>query len=142
MGKKIFLIEDELLVREMYERVLARAGYGVESAIDGQEALDKLAETSDYDLILLDIMLPKVSGLDVLKRIKSPESPTKSIPVYLLTNLGQDSVIKEAFSIGAEGYLIKSALLPKQVVQEVDNFFASRGSRGEGRRNFGGGELG
>lgn len=125
MDKKIFLIEDEVLVREMYARVLTRAGYQVDHAVDGEEALKKLKDKADYDLILLDIMLPSASGLDVLKKIKGENSPNKSIPVYLLTNLGQESVIKEAFSIGAEGYLIKSALLPKQVVQEVDSFFSS-----------------
>lgn len=130
MGEKIFLVEDELLVREMYERVLVQAGYRVDSAVDGREALDKLKKSPDYDLILLDIMLPKVSGLDVLKGIKKEDSVSRHIPVYLLTNLGQESVIKEAFSIGAEGYLIKSALLPKQVVQEVASFFTSRKSSG------------
>lgn len=123
MAKKILLIEDEKFVRDMYERALTQRGYEVDSVLDGQAALDQLKKQSDYNLILLDIMLPKVNGIGVLKQIKDEGSPSKDTPVYLLTNLGQDNIIKEAFSLGAEGYLIKAALLPGQVGDEVDSFF-------------------
>lgn len=69
---------------------------------------------------LLDIMLPKIHGLDVLKELKKNKR-TGKIPVVLLTNLGQEEVIKEGFRLGAEAYLIKAAYTPNQVVQEIKN---------------------
>ena len=72
-------------------------------------------------MILLDIMLPKLNGLDLLGTLKAkPE--TSNIPVVLLTNLGQESVIKEGFKLGAKGYLIKSAYTPEQIISEVESF--------------------
>lgn len=119
--KKILIIEDETFVRELYEREFGRAGYEISSATDGQEALAKVVE-ENWDLILLDIMLPKISGLDVLKEIKKKDS-TKKIPVLLLTNLANEAVIKEGFSLGANGYLIKADYTPQQIIEEIKKFF-------------------
>ncbi len=124
--KSILIIEDDLFIKELYQRQLSKAGFEVDTAEDGTRGLVKASEKS-WSLILLDIMLPEINGLDVLRTLKSkPE--TKNIPVILLTNLGQDSLIKEAFDIGAEAYLIKSAYTPKQVVEEVKEFFNKKGS--------------
>jgi len=123
MGKRIFLVEDEKIIREMYERALKMRGYEVESAIDGEEALQKLENpTPQFDLILLDIMIPKLDGLSVLKKIKTPESKTKEVPVFLLTNLGQENLLKDALSNGAAQYFIKSNMLPMQMVDEINSF--------------------
>ncbi len=120
-AESILIIEDDLFIKELYERQLKKAGFVVETAEDGSEGLLKSSQRQ-WSLILLDIMLPEVNGLDVLRTLKTkPE--TKNIPVILLTNLGQDSLIKEAFDLGAEAYLIKSAYTPKQVVEEVEEFF-------------------
>lgn len=116
---KILLVEDELFVRELYERVLRQAGFEISSAVDGEEGL-KLAQERP-DLILLDIMLPKMNGINVLKSLKADEK-TKSIPVLLLTNLGQESVIKEALRIGAKGYMMKMRLTPYEIVGHVKDF--------------------
>lgn len=126
MSKKILLIEDDAYVRDLYKTVLEKEGYNVAIAKDGEESLD-IVEQDEYDLILLDIMLPKLTGIEVLKRLKSNDS-TKSLPVYLLTNLGDEGVIDEAFKIGADGYLLKAKYLPKQVVKEVNKFFISTGT--------------
>ncbi len=77
-----------------------------------------------YDLVLLDIMLPKRDGIDILKQTKTTQPKRPNGPIVLLTNLGQDSVIKEGFVNGASGYLIKSALTPDQVLHEVRTFLA------------------
>ncbi len=123
MKKRILLIEDEIFIRELYEKVLQGAGYDVTGVQDGQEGLSK-ARSDTFDLILLDIMLPKMTGIDVLKEIKKDPSETlRNTPVYLLTNLGQESIIKEAFKMGAEGYLLKAKYLPPQIVSEIDAFF-------------------
>lgn len=121
MSKKILIIEDDVFVRELYQNELQKEGFEVEGAGDGPEGLFKAARDS-YDLILLDIMLPKMNGIDLLRTLKS-RTETKALPVILLTNLGQDAVVKEGFRLGAEGYLIKSAYTPSQVVGEVKKFF-------------------
>ncbi len=117
--KKILLVEDEDFIRELYVRQLTKAGFAVKSAIDGQSGLDAL-KTEQFDLLLLDIMLPGMNGLQLLREFKThyPNSPMITI---LLTNLGQEAVIKEGFELGAQAYLIKASYTPDQVVTEVKN---------------------
>jgi DNA-binding response OmpR family regulator len=122
MARKILLIEDDVFVSDIYTRELKKGGYEIEVAADGLEGVEKTKENK-YDLILLDIMLPKKTGIDVLKEIRAPNSPAKDTPVYLLTNLGQGSIIKQAIEIGSQGYLLKARVLPSQVLQAVNDFF-------------------
>lgn len=117
--KKILLIEDDYFINQLYMRILKQAGYEMVLASDGAEGI-KLVDNS-YDLILLDIMLPKMNGINVLKKLKE-NSNTKKIPVILLTNLGQESVIKAAFTIGAQGYLIKMSMTPYEMVEKIKPF--------------------
>jgi CheY-like chemotaxis protein len=119
-GKKIVIVEDDFFVRDLYERQLKKEGFDVVVAVDGEEGTKKIIGEVP-DLILLDLMLPKVNGQDVLKAIKgNPE--TKNIPVIILTNLGQDEIIKQCFDLGANSYLVKSAYTPNQVVSEVKTY--------------------
>ncbi|MDP2671342.1 MAG: response regulator [bacterium] len=122
MSRKILLIEDDVFVKDIYMRELVKGGYDVIPAEDGQLGIDK-AESEKPELILLDIMLPKKTGIDVLKEIRTEGSAAKDIPVYLLTNLGQGSIIKQALEIGAQGYLLKARVLPSQVLEAVNEFF-------------------
>lgn len=124
-AKKILLIEDEFFIRDLYERYLKKSGYDVITAVDGEDGLEKCLNNK-ADLILLDIMMPKMTGIEVLEKIKQDDSIAKDTPVYLLTNQVQESIIKEAFKLGAEGYLIKAQLLPKQIVEEIQNIFKNR----------------
>ena len=121
---KILIVEDDLFIRELYERQLSLEGFEVVTAEDGEVGLSRI-NAAIPDLLLLDIMLPKVSGLDLLRTIKAKDE-TKDIPVILLTNLGQDSVIKEGFNLGADGYLIKSAYTPDQIIEEVKKFLSAQ----------------
>lgn len=123
-GKKILIIEDDLFIRELYERTLAQSGFEVVGAADGAEGLT-LAKDKKPDLILLDIMLPKVHGIDVLKKLKA-ESQTKKIPVIILTNLGQENIVNQAFKIGAVSYLIKMHVSPYEIVNHVKNFLSKK----------------
>ena len=123
MAKKILLIEDDVFVRDIYTRELSRGDFDVVTAEDGQEGEEK-TKSAKFDLILLDIMLPKKTGIDVLKDIRGPGNPNKDTAVYLLTNLGQGSIIKQAIEVGAQGYLLKARVLPSQVLQAVNDFFA------------------
>ena len=120
------MVEDEQRLSNIIKKGLLEEGYAVDVAYDGEEG-QYLAESEEYDLIILDIMLPKMDGLEILRQLrdKHPEKPNG--PIVLLTNLGQDSIIKEGFNLGASGYLIKSAMNPDQVLSEV-KVFLSKGS--------------
>ena len=123
---KVLVVDDEDSVREIYKREFTNNGLDVVTAADGEEGLLKAGEEIP-DLILLDIMLPKMSGIDVLKALK--ENPlTKSIPTLLLTNLGEESIIKEGFELGADGYLLKVSYTPAQVVEESRKFITGKKS--------------
>ncbi len=121
--KKILIVEDEPFILETYSRELSKAGYLITQAVEGNNGLE-LATTQKYDLILLDIMLPGTNGIDILRAIKSNPT-TKDTPTIMLTNLGQESVVEEAFRIGAQGYILKINVLPTQLVQKVKNYFAT-----------------
>lgn len=123
MEKKILLVEDDLLIRELYESELIRAGYKVTACSSGEDGIQALQQ-DHFDMALLDIMLPGINGLEILKQIKQ-NPQTKDIRVVLLTNLGHEAVIKAGFDLGAIGYLIKSSYNPDQIVREIANFFKS-----------------
>ncbi len=118
-AKKILLVEDEDFIRELYTRQLTKAGFSVKSAPDGQTGLDTL-KAEQFDLLLLDIMLPGMNGLQLLREFKT-HNPNSPMITILLTNLGQEAVIKEGFELGAQAYLIKASYTPDQVVNEVKN---------------------
>ncbi|MBI2019246.1 response regulator [Candidatus Daviesbacteria bacterium] len=118
-AKKILLVEDEDFIRELYVRQLTKADFFVKSAPDGQTGLNML-KSEQFDLLLLDIMLPGMNGLQLLREFKT-NYPTSPMITILLTNLGQEAVIKEGFELGAQAYLIKASYTPDQVVIEVKN---------------------
>ncbi|MBU0534740.1 MAG: response regulator [Patescibacteria group bacterium] len=113
----ILIIEDEQDIREIYVEVLTNAKYTVDQAADGETGMQKIKE-GNWDLLLLDIMLPGRDGLKILKEIK--ETPgLKKGPVIALTNLNSENIIHEVFTSGADGYLIKSEITPDKVVEEI-----------------------
>lgn len=120
-SEKILVIEDDQFLRELYDELLKEEGYEVDIAEDGEEGLNKFLE-GGYSLVLLDIMLPKIDGLEILRKAKDKKPKKENGPIVLLTNLGQDSIIKEGFSLGAAGYLVKSAMNPDQVLDEIKVF--------------------
>ncbi len=119
MPYKVLLIEDEDFIRDLYKRQFEKAGFVIEAIANGKDGLAATAQNK-YDLILLDIMLPDLNGIEILRQVKQNPA-TKAMPVVLLTNLGQDEIIKEGFKLGAEGYLIKASFTPDQIVQEATN---------------------
>lgn len=118
--KRILVVEDDLFLRELYTDILTAEGYKVESAADGEEALQKI-KVGGYDLVLLDIIMPKMDGLEVMRQMlaKPPQNPNKC--VIFLTNLDKDEEIKSALKLG-NGYLIKSQITPGSLVEEVKNY--------------------
>lgn len=123
-AKKILIIEDEFFIRDLYERYLTKNGYQVITAVDGEDGVNK-AKSQAVDLILLDIMMPKKTGLEVLHELRNSENFAKATPIYMLTNVGQENIIKDVFKIGADGYLLKSKMLPKQIVEEIQKILGA-----------------
>ena len=117
---RLLIIEDEAVVARMYEKIFNYAGFTVEIAGDGEDGLAKV-KTTNPDLILLDIMMPKMDGLKVLDLLKKDEF-TKNVPVVILTNLGNDAVVTEAFRLGATGYIFKSGMSNDRIVEEVKQY--------------------
>lgn len=114
---KILLVEDDIPLRNMYETRLNYEGFITVTASDGEEALAK-AVSEKPDLILLDIMMPKVSGFDVLDILKNTHS-TKNIPVIIMTVLEQETNKVKGLVSGAEDYLIKSQAMPQDVINKI-----------------------
>lgn len=112
----ILLVEDDQSIRELYERQLKKAGFAVDTAENGKKG-SELALTGRYDLILLDVMMPVMNGLDTLKEMR--KNGVK-IPAVFLTNLGQESVVNEGIKLGALGYLIKASYTPNELIAEIN----------------------
>lgn len=126
-GKKILFVDDDINVVQLYTAVFSEAGFNVSIAKNGLEALEK-AENEKPALILLDIMLPDLNGLDVLKKLKqNPE--TADIAIWMITNLAEQVNRETASSLGASDYLVKSSHTPKQVCAKIQGFLNPRSSR-------------
>jgi len=116
-GKSILIVDDDLTLREMYEERLKAEGFTVEGAKDGEEAIQK-AKADKPSVILLDIMMPKINGLDVLKMLKADDD-TKEIPVIILTALIQDVDKTKGLTSGADDYVVKSETMPGEVIAKI-----------------------
>lgn len=117
--RKILLVEDDTFILEMYATKLLNFGYDVVTAMDGSEAL-KVAKEKRPDFILLDLVLPSMDGFEVLKELKSMPD-TKSIPVVLLTNLGERRDVAQGLKLGADDYLIKAHFTPSEVIEKIQS---------------------
>lgn len=113
--KTILFIEDDKPISQMYSRVLEREGYHVDFAYNGAEGLEK-AKAKHYDLILLDIMMPEKTGIEVLQELRGPTgNDNANIKIVILTNLAQDKTSQEALKSQADGYIIKADIVPSQL---------------------------
>jgi CheY-like chemotaxis protein len=114
-SKTILFIEDDKPIAEMYARVLEREGYKVDFAYNGEEGLTK-ANTKHYDLILLDIMMPEKTGIEVLQELRGDSGKgSPDTKIVILTNLAQDKTSQEALKAQADGYIIKADIVPSQL---------------------------
>jgi len=119
---KILIVEDDPLMSRMYQRMFNLEGYEIELAHDGQEGLDK-ARANKPVLILLDIMMPKMNGLQTLDELKADPN-TKNIPVVMLSNLTGEEDAETALSKGAISYIIKSSFEPNQVIAMIKDILS------------------
>ena len=120
---KILLVEDDPLMARLYQRAFSLRGYEAELAANGLEGVEK-AKTFQPALILLDVMMPKMNGLQALEKLKSDEV-TKKIPIFMLTNLVNEPDAKSALSHGAAKYLVKSDHDTDEIVRMVQEYLAA-----------------
>lgn len=119
-GKKILVIEDEQFISELYVRALVKDGYEVKVVVDGQAGLQE-AQTNAYDIILLDIMLPNLTGTEILKRLRDTnETPHLRAKVIITTNLELDEENRLAMESHADGYIVKAEVTPKELATFLD----------------------
>ena len=116
----ILVVEDEENLRNFYSQLLVEEGYNVDSASDGFSAYEKIIK-GNYNLVLLDLMLPKMDGLSIIRKLNDNKKNVKnSLPkILVMTNLGQDKILTEAISSGACGYFMKFEMTPDLVLAEV-----------------------
>ena len=126
---KILLIDDEAYTRELYDELLRDEGYEVVTATNGEEALTEAAK-GGFDLILLDIIMPKKDGLAFLKDYDTIRPQNPNAQIVMLTVLSEDPIIKSCLEIGASGYLIKSELTPDKLVEEVKGYLVKSSPQG------------
>ncbi len=123
MPKHILAVDDEVNIRRLIEVNLQRQGYRVSTAMDGEEALDRI-RTERPDMVVLDVMMPRMDGFEVLRRLKlDPE--TREIPVVMLTAKAQDADVMEGWKAGVEVYLTKP-FNPLQLLEFVRRIFEAR----------------
>lgn len=126
---KILLVEDDRLLTRLYHKKLTKEGYQVEIAYDGSEGLVK-AQNAPPDLVLLDLMMPKMGGLDMLRAFQaSPQ--LQNIPVVVLTNLSAEKEEEEARALGVVDYLVKANNPPDRVLQRIREVLAGTSATAE-----------
>jgi len=119
-NRKILVIEDEHFIGELYERALTKGGYEVTIIGDGVEAL-KEAQTDRYDIILLDLMIPNLTGIEVLRALRDTEqTPKLHAKIIVTTNLEQREDVRADIERQADGYLVKAEITPHELVAFVD----------------------
>lgn len=120
---KILLVEDDPLISNIYQMSLRRAGYDIEVIASGSGVVNKIKE-NDYDLLLLDLVLPEKSGFEVLEEIHRG-GIDEDLKIIVLSNLGQKEKVERALEMGAEEYLIKAHFTPKEVVAKIRDVMES-----------------
>jgi DNA-binding response OmpR family regulator len=118
---RILLVEDDPYLRRALRTKLTKHGFDLTETDDGEMALRELQQ-NHFDLVLLDLILPKVQGFEILRQIRADEL-TADLPVMVLSNLGQDADIKKAEELGVSGYLIKANHSLNDLVHRVENVF-------------------
>src|SRR3990167_7253697 len=122
---KILIVEDDTFLAGIYANKFEREGFEVLLSIDGELGLQS-AKKNKPDIILLDVLLPKLDGFEVLEKIKA-EAATRAIPVVLLTNLGQKEDVDKGLKLGAADYLIKAHFMPAETVDKVKRVLGASG---------------
>lgn len=122
--KNILIVEDDVFISELYIRALKKAGYEVTLAAEGSRGLE-MGKTGDFDLMLLDIMIPEMTGVEVLKELRKDKAVAPQMKIVITTNLEQDDDTRQAVEQLADGYIIKADITPKVLVKMIQQIEAS-----------------
>ena len=117
--RKILIVDDDKFLIDMYSLKFTQSGLEVCAALGGEDALKKLREGFEPDAILMDVVMPGMSGLDLLRKIRA-DKLDKGAAVVILSNQGQESDIEEAKSVGIDGYIVKASTIPSEVLEQVE----------------------
>jgi len=115
--KKILIVEDDKFLRELIAQKLKKEGYLISESVDGEEGIKKI-KSDKPDLVLLDLILPSIDGFEVLTKAKE-DSSISSIPVIILSNLGQKEDVERGLKLGAVDYLIKAHFTPGEIIEKI-----------------------
>lgn len=119
--KKILCIEDELFIGELYSRALRKAGHEITVELDGKKGLE-LARTNQFDIILLDLMIPTMTGIEVLRELRDKtKTPDLKAKIIITTNLEQRDEVKADIESQADGYVVKANITPRELVELLDS---------------------
>jgi len=121
---KILFVDDDNFLRKVYEAELKEKNFDVVLAVDGEEGLEK-AQLEDPDLIILDMIMPKKSGFEVLTELQRNQK-TRNIPVIILSNLGQREEVEKGMKLGADDYLVKAHFTPAEIVDKIKNLLRQK----------------
>ncbi len=124
MSKTILIIEDDKFLRALISQKLTKEGYDVSEAVDGEEGARKVKDEKPM-LVLLDLILPGIDGFEVLAKIKEDPS-LSSIPVIILSNLGQREDVEKGLRLGAIDYLIKAHFTPGEIIEKIKNVLSEK----------------
>ena len=120
-SRLVLIIEDERFIGELYSRALMKGGYQVTLVTDGAEAL-KIAQANTFDIILLDLMVPNLTGIEILRALRDPARvPPIKAKIIITTNLEQREDVRADIEHQADGYLVKAEMTPKELVEFVNN---------------------
>lgn len=124
--RSILLAEDDDFIRELYRIQFTKSGYTIDCAVDGKQALEKVF-TGTYDVLLLDIMMPNMDGVEALTEIRAMERLNNfpETPVIMLTNLGEESILNHCKQLGIKGYILKARFIPAEVVAQVEKLLSA-----------------
>jgi DNA-binding response OmpR family regulator len=122
--KKLLVVEDDPFLSDIYNTKLKQAGFNIDLAMTGEDCLRKLNE-NQYDLMVLDIVLPQVDGWEILSRVKEMREKgtnpkLNTLKIIILSNLGQKEEIKKGLDLGADGFMIKAHFTPSEVAEEIN----------------------
>lgn len=124
--KKILIAEDDFYVMDLYKSAFSTADFEVDTAENGEIVLEKLKKDS-YDVLLLDIMLPKVSGTEIINWCRTENSPAKKTLIFVITNLDEEVFVKKVIAQGANGYFVKARITPDSLVDGVSAALRNQG---------------
>lgn len=125
---KVFIVDDDKFLLGMYSLKFSNNGYDVDTGVGSLAALEKLRAGAKPDIILLDVIMPYMDGLELLKTIRT-ENLLPNAVVVMLTNQSQSSDIERAKELGVDGYIVKAATIPSEVLHEVEKIYAAKKSK-------------